>query len=138
MDKFSRSSTVLTSNNNTAFFACGDSPTKNSVRITIPPSQVAPYFATRYKFAAKADADTYDTIYSSIYFFDPVTAHNYFLVEGENAAKSQEGTRLIVKKDVDGPILRCVYATVLDKTVEQEGFILDTDDAFYSSSRSLP
>jgi len=130
MDKFSRSSTVLTSNNNTAFFACGDSINKNSVRITIPPSQIAPYFATRYKFAAKADADTYDTIYSSIYFFDPVTAHNYFLVEGENAAKSQEGTRLIVKKDVDGPILRCVYATVLDKTVEQEGFILDTDDTF--------
>jgi hypothetical protein len=39
MDKFSRSTTVLTSNNNTAFFACGDSPTANKIRVTIPPSQ---------------------------------------------------------------------------------------------------
>ena len=130
MDKFSRSTTVLTSNNNTAFFACGDSPTKNSIRVTIPPSQVAPYFATRYKFAIKPDAETYDTIYSSIYFYDPATAHHFFLVEGENAAKAQEGTRLIVKKDVDGPLLRCEYATVLDKTVEQKDFILEDDDAY--------
>jgi len=130
MDKFSRSTTVLTSNNNTAFFACGDSPNTNKIRVTIPPSQVAPYFATRYKFAIKADADTYDTIYSSLYFYDPATAHHFFLVEGENAAKAQEGTRLIVKKDVDGPLLRCEYATVLDKTVEQQDFILDSDDTF--------
>ena len=130
MDDFSRATTVLTSDNNTAFFPCGDSLTKNSIQVTIPPNQVAPYFAKRYRFVIKADADTYDTIYSSIYFYDPISAHNYFLVEGENAAKSQEGTRLIVKKDVDGPIRSCVYATVLSKTVEQQGFILEDDENY--------
>jgi len=130
MDKFSRATTALTSNNNTAFFSCGDSVTKNSIRVTIPTTQVAPSFATRYRFVIKPDAQGYDTIYSSMYFYDPVTAHNYFLVEGENAAKSQEGTRLIVKKDSDGPLRNCIYATVLEKTVEQKNFILSDNEDF--------
>ena len=130
MDEFSRATTALTSVNNTAFFSCSDSLTQNKIQVTIPVSQVAPYFATRYKFVIKPDAETYDTIYSSLYFYDPVTAHTYFLVEGENAAKSQEGTRLIVKRDVDGPLPECVYATVLDKTVEQADFILVSDTNF--------
>ena len=128
MDKFSRATTALTSNNNTAFFSCGDSVTKNSIRVTIPTTQVAPNFATRYRFVIKPDAQGYDTIYSSMYFYDPVTAHNYFLVEGENAAKSQEGTRLIVKKDSDGPLRNCVYATFLEKTVEQKNIILSENE----------
>lgn len=131
MDDFNRATTALTSNNNTAFFSCGDSINKNSIRVTIPPTQVAPSFAKRYRFVIKPDAQGYDTIYSSIYFYDPVTSHNYFLVQGENAAKSQEGTRLIVKKDVDGASRNCVYATVLEKTVEQSNFILEDNTAIF-------
>jgi hypothetical protein len=50
---------------------CGNSDTKNSIFVTIPVSQVAPYWATRYKFVIKADRDTYETIYSNIFFVDP-------------------------------------------------------------------
>jgi len=123
MDDFNRATTALVSPNNTVSLPCGLSPNKNSIRVTIPTSQIAPAWATRYKFVIKPDEENYETIYSNIYFQDPVNNSTYFLIEGENPRKVNAGDRLIVKADNDGPTLNCVYTTILEKEAQQENFI---------------
>ena len=127
MDEFNRATTALVSPMNTVAVPCGLSPNKNSIRVTIPSganAQLAPAWATRYKFVIKADEENYDTIYSNIYFQDPLTNATYFLIEGENPRKVNAGDRLIVKADNNGPTLGCVYTTILEKQAQQEDFII--------------
>jgi hypothetical protein len=123
MDDFNRSTTALVSPNNTVHIPCSASDTKNSIQVTIPVTQRPPYWATRYKFVIKPDEENYDTIYSSIFFNDPLSNNAFFLLEGENARKIEQGDRLIVKADTSGPTQNCVYATVLEKEAKQAGFI---------------
>ena len=123
MDDFNRSTTALVSANNTEHVPCSYSENKNSIRVTIPTSQVAPYWATRYKFVIKPDQENYEVIYSNMFFADPLTNQVYFMLEGENARKVEQGDRLIVKADTDGPTQSCIYTTVLEKEAKQEGFI---------------
>ena len=123
MDDFNRSTTALVSPNNTVHVPCSASDSKNSIRVTIPTTQRPPYWATRYKFVIKPDEENYETIYCSIFFDDPLSNNAYFLLEGENARKIEQGDRLIVKADTSGPTNSCVYATVLEKEAKQEGFI---------------
>jgi hypothetical protein len=124
MDEFNRATTALVSPMNTVSVPCANSPLKNSIQVTIPISQRPPAWATRYKFVIKADEENYDTIYSNIYFQDPLTNSTYFLIEGENPRKVNAGDRLIVKADSNGPTQGCVYATVLEKEAQQEDFII--------------
>ena len=123
MDEFNRATPALVSQYNTAHFSCGDSDTANSIQVNIPVSQIAPAWAKNYKFVIKPDKETYETIYSNIYFTDPETNNTYFALEGENSQKITDGQRLIVKADSDGPTSGCVFATVLGKSAEQENFI---------------
>ena len=123
MDEFGRSSTALVSPNNTVHVPCSASDTKNSIQVSIPSTQVAPYWAKRYKFVIKPDEENYETIYCSIFFDDPLSNNAYFLLEGENARKIEQGDRLIVKSDTSGPTGTCVYATVLEKESKSSGFI---------------
>lgn len=123
MDEFNRATTALVSPNNTEHVPCGFSAFKNSIQVTIPPTQNPPAWATRYKFVIKPDEENYETIYSSIFFQDPLTNNAYFLLEGENARKVEAGDRLIVKADSSGPTTNCVYATVLEKESKASNFI---------------
>ena len=122
MDDFARATTALISDNNSTNIPCGKSYLQNKIRVSIPPYQLAPSFATRYKFCIKPDLEGYQTIYSNIYFFDAKTSHTYFLLEGENAQKIEEGQRLIVKRDSNGFTSTCSYATVLEKKAQVEDF----------------
>jgi len=123
MDDFNRSTTTLVSQYNTEHVPCSNSDTKNSILVTIDPNQIAPYWATRYKFVIKADRDNYETIYTNIFFIDPDTGMGYFLLEGENTRKVEVGSRLIVKRDTSGIVDSCSYATVLDKQSQPADFI---------------
>jgi hypothetical protein len=123
MDDYGRSTTTLVSKNNTVNVPCGNAKNKNSIQVTIPTTQIAPYWASKYKFVIKPDREGYETIYCNINFIDKNTGECYFFLEGENARKVQEGDRYLVKKDSDGPTLTCVYATVLEKEVKESGFI---------------
>ena len=131
MDDFNRATTALVSSDNSVHIACGSSIFKNTVKVTIPSQQLAPSFATRYKFCIKPDLEGYQTIYSSIYFKPNDTSDlgTYFLLEGENAQKIEEGQRLIVKRDSQGARADCTYCTVLEKTAQSEDFIEVTDEA---------
>ena len=129
MDEYNRSSTALVSPDNTIQIPCANSINKNGIRATIPSQQLAPEWATRYKFVLKPSETTYDTIYTSIYFQDPDSNATYFLLEGENANKVEEGDRYFVKADSTGPILRCVEATVLEKETKAPDFITPASGA---------
>jgi hypothetical protein len=123
MDEFNRSTTALVSPFNTEFVPCGASASKNSIQVTIPVTQRAPSWATRYKFVIKPDEENYETIYSNIFFTDPDSNDVWFLIEGENTKKVENGDRLIVKSDTSGPTTNCVYTTVLAKEAQAEDFI---------------
>jgi len=129
MDEFNRSTTALVSPYNTEHVPCAFSVNQNSITVNIPTSQRAPFWAKRYKFVCKADAENYETIYSNIFFHEAGSSDVYFLLEGENMRKVEEGARYIVKRDSSGPILGCVYATVLEKKAQQEGFITTSSGA---------
>ena len=122
MDEYNRATTALVSPHNTVHVPCGNSDTQNSIQVTIPTSQKPPVWATRYKFVIKPDQENYETIYSSIFFEDPLTNNAYFLLEGENARKVETGDRFIVKADSDGPTSTCTYATVLEKSSQDADF----------------
>ena len=117
MDDFLRSSTALVSPENAVYTPCSSSASKNSIEVTIPVSQIAPYWATRYKFVIKPDQEGYQTIYSTLVVQDGELF--WFLLEGENMQKVEVGDRLIVKKDSSGATKSCKYTTVLEKIAKQ-------------------
>jgi len=129
MDDFNRATTALVSPNNTAHIPCADSDTANYIKVNIPTTQVAPDWATRYKFCIKADKEDYFNVYSSFFFRDPNTSYDYFLLEGQNAQKVDEGDVLLVKTDSGGAVNSCAYATVLEKQSQEENFVtLDSNE----------
>ena len=134
MDNFNRASTALVSPNNTIQVPCANSINKNELQVTVPVTQFAPSWATRYKFVLKPTETTYDTIYSSIYYRDGGSNATYFLLEGESANKVEEGDRYFVKSDSNGPILRCVEATVLEKEVKTADFLNDASGTTITSA----
>ena len=129
MDEFGRSSTGLVSDNNTVTIPCRLSDNKNYIKATIPTTQIAPEWATHYKFIIKPDQENYNVIYSNIYFTGDDDSMLYFLLEGESSQKIEKGDRLIVKADSLGPAQNCVYATVLDKEVYAKNDITNGNPA---------
>lgn len=123
MDEFNRSTTALVSPRNTIHFPCQDSSSQNSIQVIIPPTQVAPAWATRYKFVIKPDKAGYETIFSNTYFRAVGEPNIWLLLEGENARKVEVGDRYIVKADALGPKSECLYTTVLEKESKSSNFL---------------
>jgi len=128
MDEYNRSTTALVSSNNTIFVPPSGSTQKNIIRTTIPTTQKPPYWAARYKFVVKPSSIDYETIYSNIFFTDPLDNITYFLLEGDNQIKAVEGQRLRVKKDVGGPLSSRVETVILDISAKSRNFLSDEDE----------
>ena len=131
MDEYNRMSTALVSPNNTVHIPCENSDKANSIRVNIPTTQVGPYWAKRYKFVIKPDKKTYNTIYSHFFFRDPTSGYDYFLLDGQNSSKIEEGDQMIVKADTQGPLQTCARTTVLEKKSQTIDFLspLPSNDA---------
>ena len=123
MDEFNRSTTALVSLNNTVHIPCSASVTQNSIQVNIPTTQIAPYWATRYKFVIKPDKQGYNVIYSNFFFRDPSSGSDYFLLEGQNSTKIELGDELIVKTDTQGARQNCTWTTVLEKKSQTQDFL---------------
>jgi len=123
MDEFNRSSSALVSANNTQHVPCSLSDTVNTISVTIPTEQIAPSWAKRYKFCIKPDKSEYDIIYSNFFFRDPSSGATFFLVDGQNSQKIEEGDELFVKTDTNGPRQRCTRTTVLEKKAQPREFL---------------
>jgi hypothetical protein len=135
MDDFNRATTALVSDNNTVHTLCANSIDQNKIIVDIPTTQIAPSFATRYKFCIKPDKRLYETVYSNFYVQDPSTSDTYILLEGENTRKVEEGDSLIVKRDVSGAITYCQNVTVLEKKAQEADFL---DPAPQDSAGDIP
>jgi hypothetical protein len=123
MDEYGRSTTALVSPNNNVHVPCSASEFKNTIDVTIPTRQIAPYWATRYKFCIKPDKKDYDIIYTNFFFRDPTSGADYFLLEGQNSQKIEVGDELIVKKDTQGAKDECTWVTVLEKEAKPRNFL---------------
>jgi hypothetical protein len=128
MDEYNRSTTTLVSSDNTVFIPPSASIQKNIIRTTIPTTQKPPYWATRYKFVVKPSSIDYETIYSNIFFTDPLDNITYFLLEGDNQTKAIKGQRIRVKKDVGGPVLSRVETVILDISAKSRNFLPDDNE----------
>ncbi|MBV1929484.1 MAG: hypothetical protein KUG81_08245 [Gammaproteobacteria bacterium] len=128
MDEYSRSTTALVSSDNTVYIDPNKSILRNNIRVTIPPTQKPPYWATKYKFALKPSEIDYEIIYSNIFFNEETEGTTYFLLEGDNQNKCSIGDRLRVKHDISGAILNDIEATVIDISAKQRNFMINDFD----------
>jgi len=124
LDDYARASTALVSKNNTIHIPCSNSTNLNVIQATIPVEQLAPEWASYYKFVIKPDEENYDVIYSNTYYRNEDDGMAYLKLEGENSQKIEDGDRLIVKSDSSGPQKSCSYTTVLSKETYISGAIV--------------
>ena len=122
LDEYGRSSTVLSSQENTVFCPPSASDKKNNIRINI--NNPAPSWATNYKIFLKQSRSTYDTLFSDIYYTDN-DGFTWFRISGENASKVSISSDLIVKKDSIGPMDLLVKTKPLEVIFKTEDFIDD-------------
>ena len=123
MDEYLRSTTALTSRNNTIYIPPMSSVTANTLQISIPTTMVPPPWASKYKFVVKRAEDTYETIYSVIAFDDDSTDSVWIRLEGDNQVKTKQGDFLIVKADVSGPLNTVVRTKVLALESKENNFL---------------
>lgn len=124
MDEYGRSTTVLTSDNNSIHVPAANSISKNSLNVKI--NSNPPYWAVRYKFAVMPSGLDYETVYSTIYFIDSADGSAYVKLEGDNQNKIKVGDTLIVKADSNGYLSTLVKCTVLDIESKALDFIEGT------------
>jgi len=136
MDEYLRSTTALTSRNNTIYIPPVSSITANNLKVTIPSTMIPPSWASKYKFVIKRAEDTYETIYSVISFDDDSTNSVWIRLEGDNQVKSKKGDTLIVKADVSGPLNTIVKTKVL--AIESKGNNFLTPEASQGIGSNAP
>ena len=125
MDEYNRATTALVSDNNTVNVPCFNSNTKNQVKVTLPTNMAPPEWAVKYKWAMKPSEQYYETIYTNIYYIDPLDGSVWFKLDGENQLKVEVGDILNVKRDTNGAMGVCVTTSVLDKVVQTRDFLDD-------------
>tara|TARA_R100000544_G_scaffold17228_1_gene8220 strand:- start:7347 stop:12473 length:5127 start_codon:yes stop_codon:yes gene_type:complete len=134
MDEYGRSSTVLTNTDDTVHIPTSGAGFVNRLQVSI--SNPPPVWATRYKFAIKPSATTYDTIYITTYtrdFFDP--ALFWFRLIGQDQALVSAGDTLIVKMENFFVFPSLVTLEVLEVEVKGRGEI---DGVLNNLGNSLP
>ncbi len=119
MDNFGRSSTVITTEDNTVHVSPSGSGLINRLRVSVdsPP----PAWASRYKFAIKPSNTDYDTIYITVFtqdLNDP--ALYWFRLVGQDQNILNVGDRLIVKSEIISGV-PYVFPEVLTLTVLEIG-----------------
>jgi len=129
MDEYKRATTALTSNQNAVFVPPVNSNDINKIRVTIPTNMTAPSWAETYKFVLKQSKGAYETIYSTLYYYDPSTTSYWFRLIGQDQALIEAGTELIVKRDSTGILNSETKAVVLDKVSQPTNFLHLTEES---------
>lgn len=120
MDDNLRSSTALVNTSNTIFIPASASDTKNYIVATV--NNLAPSWATRYKFVVKPSKANYQVVYTN-QFYIADTGLTWFKLEGDNRSKVQENSTLIVKRDTNGVLDTLVKTKVLELAAQPIDFI---------------
>jgi hypothetical protein len=120
MDDNLRSSTALVNTSNTVFIPASASETKNYIVATV--NNLAPSWATRYKFVVKPSKSNYQVVYSN-QFYIADTGLTWFKLEGDNRSKVQENSTIIVKRDTNGALDTLIKTKVLELAAQPIDFI---------------
>ena len=122
LDEYGRQSTVFTSTGNGVYTPPRTSLLKNQIEFKI--NSEPPYWATAYRPVIKPTYGTYETIYCFNNIFENST-FAYFLLEGENARKVNEGDKLIVKVRFWWTFTQnLVETTVLEVEAKERNFLI--------------
>jgi len=119
-DNYLRSSTALVNNMNTVFVPASASEKKNYIVATI--NNLAPSWATRYKFVIKPSKTNYEIIYTNQFYVDDANL-TWFKLEGENISKVKMDDVLIVKSDTNGVLNDLIKTKVLEVKAQSSNFI---------------
>lgn len=119
LDEYGRSTTALTSPDNTLYIPQENSVYQNKIRVNV--NHRPPAWAKYFRFAIKQNKKEYQTIYASIFYEDGL--FRWIKLDGANKDKVEEGDTLIVKSDLSGPINDIVKVRVLEITSKEENFL---------------
>lgn len=123
MDEYKRSTNVLTSSTNTITIPASASASINKLQVTLPTSMIPPSWATSYKFALKESADNYEVIYSNFTYANTLGEGYWLRLEGEDQAKVEVGSEIIVKYSSSGISQSQVKTSVLEKVSQPTNFL---------------
>lgn len=126
LDPFGRKTTTITSLKNTVYIPQLYSSSKNKLKITIPPTQLAPAFADRFKIVVKTPALTYENVYINKFYNDQDNFYVWCKLEGDNKDKVQKNDVLIVKKAPEQKP-EIIKVKVLDIKEQDKNFLVSLD-----------
>jgi len=120
LDEYGRSTTVLTSENNTTFVGPENGIFRNVLTATI--KNLAPKFAKYYRFFVKQSK------LMDYHIISPVTMYTdgdytYLKLEGDDKNKVSENEYLIIKSDVRGVKKNIIKAKVLEAKAQDKDFL---------------
>ncbi|MDR2223565.1 MAG: fibronectin type III domain-containing protein [Flavobacteriaceae bacterium] len=123
-DDFKRSSTAITCLNNSTHIGIERSIKVNKLEVSI--NHRPPAWAKTYRLAVKSTANTYETIYISVYF--PYEGYVYCKLEGTSKDKVKEGDTLILKKDSGKEASSVLTVKVLERAWKDKDFLKGNKD----------
>lgn len=123
LDEYGRSTTVVTSDNNSVYVNPIDSKNENKLTATI--NSLAPSFAKYYRFYVKQSKSSDYDIISPVNFY-PDGDFLWVRLEGDDKNKIKEGDYLLIKRDVTGVKKNAIKCKVLDQGFKEKDFLEET------------
>jgi hypothetical protein len=117
LDKYGRSSTVLTSDGNTVYIPPAQSVTGNSLKLKI--KNEAPYWASNYRIVIKQGKNDYYNIFPLLFYSD--SPYKYFLINESDRDKIKIGEYIIFKSTAAGPTLSNTKYKILELEAKAKG-----------------
>jgi hypothetical protein len=119
LDSYGRSTTVLTSEDNTVYIPSTKSITANSLKVSI--KHKPPCWATNFRVVLKQSKGKYQTIFPLLYYVDG--SYRHFLIQPSDRDKFAIGEYVVFKADADGPTLSNKKYKILDLENRDANFL---------------
>jgi hypothetical protein len=132
LDKYGRSTTALTSANNTTYIPPTQSDKGNSLTLRI--NNNPPSWATNYRVVIKQSRNNYYNIFPLFMYIGTVSGnpkYRYFLINESDRDKIKLGEYLIFKSDANGPTFSNKRYKVLEIKDKPAGFITSAPAGIY-------
>ena len=119
LDEYGRTSTVLTSPNNTAYIPPQYSAKGNSLMVEV--KNKPPYWATNFRFLIKQNKGQYYNVFPIVFYSDGL--YRYFKINSSDIDKFKIGDYVILKADASNPTYSNKKYKVLEFGNKSTGFL---------------
>ena len=124
VDLQGRMSTVLSSDINTVFIPNSDCINQNQIKVTV--NNLAPCWASKYRFFIKYTKPDYDVLTPSVFYNDDVFV--WLLLVGNEVNKITEGEFIYVKADTQSILDVAIQTRVLEIADQDADFLANGED----------